>query len=107
MDPTEENERPEFDDTTNNQHQDEKNSKKRKSKWNRALLMVLFLIVFGIIETILWLVTILGFIAVVVNDQSPPQLIQFGEKMASYCRSIIRFLSYNTEQKPWPFESKM
>jgi len=82
----------------------EDSTPKDKSKWTRALLMLLFLVVFALVEAILWLVTVVGFIAVVINDRAPAELVAFGEKMANYSKSIISFLSYNTEQRPWPLD---
>jgi len=73
-----------------------------RSKWIRLVFMVLFLLVFGLVEAILYIISIVGFVAVLINGKPIDELVRFGEKLSEYSRAIIRFLTYNTEHLPWP-----
>lgn len=78
-------------------------SHEKKSKWIRLLFMILFLIVFGIVEFVVYLIAIIGFLLLLLNGKPSDQIKEFGDTLSRYVRSIVLFLSFNTENLPWPF----
>jgi len=76
----------------------------RQSKVIRMVLMLLFLIVFGFVEAVLWITTLVCFVTHVFQDKPLPQAVSFGQTLGRYARDIVSFLTYNRETPPWPFE---
>ena len=74
-----------------------------KSKWIRFLFMVLFLVVTVIVKFLLWFIAAFQFISVLFTDHPNQMLLEFGEHLSVYISQLFRFLSYNTETKPYPF----
>lgn len=76
-----------------------------KSKWVRLLYMTLFLIIACLVKFTVLFITAFQFIAVLFTDHPNNLLLEFGEPLSIYIGQIFRFLSYNTEVKPYPFSS--
>jgi hypothetical protein len=52
---------------------------------------------------VLSLVVILGFCWVLFTGEKNDQLQQAGQAIADYLYEIIRYLTFNSEEKPFPF----
>ena len=74
-----------------------------KSKWVRFLYMLLFLVITIIVKFMLWFVAAFQFVTVLFTDHPNKMLLDFAEHLSVYIAQIFRFLSYNTETKPYPF----
>lgn len=74
-------------------------------KWLRLLYMVFFLIVAVIVKFIMWFLTAFQFLVVLFNDHPNKVLLEFSEGLSVYIAQIFRFLTYNTDSKPFPFIS--
>lgn len=74
-----------------------------KDKLFKALYIVLFLF----IGYIVWLLTVVIAIFQCIYDlalKHPNQnILEFGKSLNSYMYKIVSFLSYNSEEKPYPF----
>ena len=75
----------------------------QKTKWVRALYMALFLIVLWLLKLLFLGVIILQFIIVLISDQTNTNLLHFAKSLSYYSYQIYLFLSYNTDDKPFPF----
>lgn len=85
---------------------EEKNIKDNLSvgeNWIRGLYMVLFLIAYSVSETILAVIVIIQFIFKVTTNSLNEQLKKFSFKMNLYVFQILQFVTYQTEEKPFPF----
>ncbi|MFA6409139.1 MAG: DUF4389 domain-containing protein [Gammaproteobacteria bacterium] len=74
-------------------------------KWLRLLYMVFFLIVAVIVKFIMWFLTAFQFLIVLFTDHPNKVLLEFSEGLSIYIAQIFRFLTYNTDSKPFPFTS--
>ncbi|MGI9287485.1 MAG: DUF4389 domain-containing protein [Pseudomonadales bacterium] len=72
------------------------------SIWKRALYMLLFVIIYGVAEIVIYGVVIFQFFAIVITGQSNDQLLSFGQTLSTYVYQIMRFLTFNSEQHPFP-----
>lgn len=73
------------------------------SKWLRIVYMALFAILYNVAE-FLMLVTALFQIVVSVFAGGPnEQARRFGQQLAVYAYDCWRFLTYNSDHKPFPF----
>jgi len=76
-----------------------------KSKWVRLLYMILFLFIAILVKFTVLFITAFQFISILFTDHPNQMLLEFGEPLSIYIGQIFRFLSYNTESKPYPFSS--
>ena len=74
----------------------------RGSTWLRALYMVLFGVAFYVAEFVLLMVAIVQLIAKLVSGSSLAQLDRFGAQLAIYMRELVAFLTFASEEKPFP-----
>ena len=72
------------------------------SIWQRLLYMLLFFIIYGVTEIVIYAVVIFQFFAVLITGQSNPRLLVFGQNLSTYVYQIMRFLTFNSEQLPFP-----
>jgi hypothetical protein len=71
--------------------------------WVRALFMLLMGLAFQVSGTVLCFVTAIQFILVLLNDAPNARLVSFGRSMGSYLRQIVYFLTFVSENIPFPF----
>lgn len=69
----------------------------------RGLFMLLFAIAFNIVEVVLLAVAVLQFLIVISTGTANDRLRLFGASLSAYAFQIFRFLTYNSERRPWPF----
>ena len=69
----------------------------------RAIYMLLMLLVLHVCGTVLVIVAILQYVVVLLTDEPNERLVALGSNLGNYLRQITRFLSYATEQVPFPF----
>ena len=75
-----------------------------KSKWVRALFMIFFVLISFFIKLIVWFITAFQLIMVLFTDKPNKRLIEFSQSLSLYAYQIIRFLTYISEKKPYPFD---
>lgn len=75
----------------------------RSETWVRALYMVLFAVLYNVAEIVLIAVVVLQFLLTLFTGKTNSRLLSFGESLSTYVYQIFRFLTYNTEDKPFPF----
>jgi hypothetical protein len=76
---------------------------KSRTTWLRLLFMALFglsICFAGMIGTV---VVVLGFFWVLFTGEINRELRQIGQAIASYMYEIVRYLTFNTDDKPFPF----
>ena len=71
--------------------------------WVRVGLMILFILLFGIIEFLIVAIAIVqtGFVLVTGAPNDP--LKKLGRGFGKYACHIIQFLTFNTDNRPFPF----
>jgi len=67
--------------------------------------MVFFAIVTRIVEFVVVLVMVAQFIAKLATGRTVAGLMDLGERLSRYAAEIIRFQTFNTEARPYPFGS--
>ena len=76
---------------------------KSRSTWLRLLFMFAYYVIGTVATAVLSVVVILGFFWVLFTADKNSQLQQAGQAIAAYLYEIIRYLTFNTEDKPFPF----
>ena len=76
---------------------------KVKDKWYRGLFMILFVVLLGLVETLVFAITAFQFIHVLVTGSVNAHLVPMSRQVVAYMLQICQFLTYQSEDKPFPF----
>jgi Flp pilus assembly protein TadB len=76
---------------------------KSRSTWLRLVFMLVYYVIGTVATAVLSVVVVLGFFWVLFTAEKNSQLQQAGQAIAAYLYGIIRYLTFNTEHKPFPF----
>jgi hypothetical protein len=70
----------------------------------RVLLSLLFLVIVRVLEAVFAVVIIFGLLYTLITQQEPaPAVKRFSERVLAYAVQIVRYLTYNSENAPFPF----
>ena len=74
-----------------------------RSTWIRLLFMILFVALWAISRILVLAVVVLQFFWVLLTGQTNHRLLELGASLATYSYEIVSYLTYNTEEQPFPF----
>jgi len=74
-----------------------------KAIWMRGLYILLFAVIFGVAEVVLWAVVILQFLLTLFTGEANTQLRAFGLSLAAFLYQIVAFMTFNSDERPFPF----
>jgi hypothetical protein len=70
----------------------------------RALLTLLFFVIARVVEAVLAVVIVFGVLYTLFTQREPaPGVKRFAERVLAYLVEIVRYLSYNETEAPFPF----
>ena len=75
----------------------------QSNTWGRAVFMILFGLIYSVAEIVLAVVVVLQFFFVLLNAETNPRLLAFGKELSNFIYQVFLFLTYNKEDKPFPF----
>ena len=75
----------------------------RHSIWLRLVFMIVLGIAFNVAEFITFIVVAFQFLASLFSGQPNDRLTRFGRNMARYLQQITVYMTFATEEKPFPF----
>jgi len=81
-----------------------KENLKRGSTWLRLFFMFVVVILYTVSRVVVSVVVLLQFFWVLLTGETNKPLENFGQSLATYTYQIIRYLTYNTEERPFPFD---
>ncbi len=73
--------------------------------WQRFALMLIFVLIYGIVELIVYAVAIFQFGVLLFTGALHENLKSFGSAISAYLYDIVKFLTFESEHLPFPFES--
>ena len=71
--------------------------------WQRVLFVALFWIVFYVAQMVVAAVAIGQCIFVLLTNNPNAQLLKFGDSLSKYIHDILRYVTFNSDQRPFPF----
>jgi hypothetical protein len=74
-----------------------------QSTWLRGFFMLLFAVAYGIAELLLLVTAVFQFLCLLVTGKTVERLVIFGENLGRYFYQVVRYLTFNTEERPFPF----
>ncbi|MFP4559771.1 MAG: DUF4389 domain-containing protein [Thiohalorhabdus sp.] len=75
----------------------------RGATWIRGLYMLLFALIFNLAELVLAAVALFQFAAHLLAGEPNTRLRAFGAHLGAYLQEIAAFLTYASEDRPFPF----
>ncbi len=75
----------------------------RRSIWLRLVYMIVLSVAFNLAEFITFAVVAFQFLASLFTGQPNDRLTRFGRNLARYFQQITVYLTFTTEEKPFPF----
>ena len=79
---------------------------KSRATWTRFLYMVLACVMVSLAGLVGSVVVVLGFLMVLFTGEVNPELRGVGQSIAAYIYENIRYLTFNTDDRPFPFGGK-
>ncbi len=71
--------------------------------WMRGLFMLLFVFLLVVARVVTGAVVVIQFLFTVFTGQCNDNLREFGANLAMYVYQTLLFVTYNSEDKPFPF----
>lgn len=78
---------------------------KSKSTWLRLVYMLVFGLLAWVATMVAAVVVVLGFFWVLFTGERNAGLTSAGQSIATYLYEILRYLTYNSDQRPFPFDA--
>jgi hypothetical protein len=75
----------------------------RRNAWTRGIFMLLILLAIHVSGTVLFIVTLIQFALVLLGDAPNARLVSFGRSLGRYLQQCVNYLTYASEEKPFPF----
>ena len=83
--------------------QEIKDNIRSRPTWTRGLFMLLFAVIYGLAEIVITAVVVFQFFYVLITGKNKERLLVFGQGLSTFVYDIMLFLTYNIEEKPFPF----
>ena len=80
-----------------------KQNLKNPGTWNRFVYMMVFVFFCCVAGTLFMIIIAFQFIVTLLTSVPNDRLKPFSRHLALYIYDVLRFLSYNSEEKPYPF----
>ena len=78
---------------------------KEPSIWVNFFLKVIYLIFLNFIIPFFGFITLLQFLFSLGSKKPNDNLISFSKKISIYIYQIINFITYSSDERPWPFNA--
>ena len=75
----------------------------RRSKWLRAIFVIVILVGFGLGEAILWFLAFVQFFWVLFKSEPNEQIQVFADMLIKWTSLAISFCLWKTDLPPFPF----
>jgi uncharacterized protein YqhQ len=77
---------------------------KQKSTWVRLFFMIVLAFLYGLSRFVIGAVIVIQFFYVLLTGKTKDVLKSFGHSLAIYSYEVIDYLTFNTDEKPFPFD---
>jgi hypothetical protein len=74
-----------------------------RTTWIRGLFILLFAAIYSVAEILIVAVVVFQFLSTLLTARNNTQLLRLGRSLAEFIKQVLLFVTYNTEDKPFPF----
>jgi len=75
---------------------------RNRQTWLRALYMLLFMVIYGVVEFIITAVVLFQLFSVLFTGSTNERLLTLGQNLSTYVYQIVLFLTFNSDDHPYP-----
>ncbi|NRB40130.1 MAG: DUF4389 domain-containing protein [Pseudomonadales bacterium] len=75
------------------------------SIWQRLLYMLLFIVLYSVGEFVIYAVAAVQLLWVIFTGDKNPNLLSLGNGLSLWACEVFKFLTFNNERLPYPFNS--
>ena len=80
---------------------------KSRTTWLRLLFMFIYGLIISLTGMVGTVIVVLGFFWVLFTGKVNRELRQIGQAIATYIFEMIRYMTFNTDDKPFPFGDEL
>lgn len=84
---------------------DIKSNLKNVNQWTRIVYMILFTVIFNVASFVIGVVVLVQALFAILTGGQNDNVQKLGSGLAQFIAEIVSFLTYTTEEKPFPFKS--
>jgi hypothetical protein len=77
----------------------------RRQTWLRGLFIVLFSVIYSIAGMVLTAIVVFQFVSMLVSGTRNPMLLAFGRQLSTYLYQLLLYVTFNRDERPWPFDA--
>ncbi|MDO9469776.1 MAG: DUF4389 domain-containing protein [Nitrosomonas sp.] len=77
----------------------------KKEIWQRGFYMILFMCIYGFSNFLIVSIFFFQYVTLILTGQTNVLLLGFSKNLGAYIHQIIIFLSFNNDQRPFPFSA--
>lgn len=77
----------------------------KNETWQHGLYLLFFILIHGVSKFIIIGVMLFQFLTIILTGKTNEQLLKFGQNLSTYLYQITLFLTFNSEQRPFPFSA--
>ena len=75
----------------------------KRENWQRGLFMLFFMFIYGFSNSLIIGILFFQFATLILTGKTNEFLLGFSQSLSIYIHQIINFLTFNSEQRPFPF----
>ncbi len=75
----------------------------KNETWQRGFYMLFFIFIYGVSKFIIIGIMLFQSATIILTGKTNEQLLKFGQNLSTYLYQITIFLTFNSEQRPFPF----
>lgn len=76
---------------------------KKIGTWQRIFFILMFAVILGLVRILLWAVVLLQIVSSLMTGSENANVLKLGSTLSLYVYRILLFLTYNTDEMPFPF----
>lgn len=76
-----------------------------KYRWIRFICMLFYGMINYVVQMLIWMIALVQFIIDLFVGKPNQNLLRLGEWLSYFVAHSFRYLTYNTEEKPFPFNA--
>lgn len=77
----------------------------KRENWQRGLFMLFFMFIYGFSNSLVIGILFFQFATLILTGKTNEFLLGFSQSLSIYIHQIINFLTFNSEQRPFPFST--
>lgn len=74
-----------------------------KNGWMRVLFVALFWFIFYLTQLVVAAVVIAQCLFTLLTGAPNEQLLKFGDSLSRYVQELLRYVTFNSDERPFPF----